>query len=186
MRMHPLLSTPIRRVLAASLLALGAAAPAYAVDPPVLVRFDGGIGSQPLRAAANPDDSQANRVFGVLPGGAPWVIEDLDALVRVNGSILAKGEGLLLAGTNNIGTPGAIERVRARLFCDGIAHTSASFPLADDGDFTIGGFLTPTPPSPCNNPVLLILNDAGATPAADRWFAAGIPKVKVPKPPKAP
>lgn len=184
MRTLHALPASLGRALAASLLALGAAAPAFAVDPAPLVRFDGGIGSQPLRAAAaNPDESQANRVFSILPGGAPWVIEDLEALVRVDGSVLIKGEGLLLAGGNSIGTPGAVERVRARLFCDGVPHTSASFPLADDGDFKIGGFLTPTPPSPCNSPVLLILNDAGPTPAADRWFAAGIPKVKVPKAP---
>jgi hypothetical protein len=34
-----------------------------------LVRFDGGIGSQPLRAGA-----LVNDVFGVSPGGRPWVI----------------------------------------------------------------------------------------------------------------
>ncbi|HEX7889923.1 MAG TPA: hypothetical protein VF522_11230 [Ramlibacter sp.] len=186
MRTYRSLSASLGGVVAACLLAFGAAAPAFAVDPPVLVRFDGGIGSQPLRAGATPDDSASNRVFGVQPGGVPWVIEDLKALIRVDGSVQIKGEGLLLGGTNNIGTRGGTENVRARLFCGGIAHTSAPFPLEADGDFTIKGTLTPAlapPPTVCENPVLLILNDAGATPAADRWFAAGILKPKAPKAP---
>ncbi len=37
--------------------------------------------------------------------------------------------------------------------------------------FEIRDALTPLPPSPCTNPVLLILNAGGS------WFAAGIPKL---------
>lgn len=150
----------IRRWLPAALLAM-AAAPAVAAQP--LVRFDGGIGSQPLAAAG------ANQVLGVNPGGVPWVIDRLRADVDVDASIRVDGRGLLLAGGNNVGTAGG-QSVRARLFCAGVAHDSELVPLDSRGDFRIQGFLNPFPPSPCNNPVLLIVSGNG------RWFAAGIPR----------
>jgi hypothetical protein len=129
-----------------------------------LVRFEGGIGVQPLRAGALP-----NTVFGVNPGGQPWVISRLSASVRLNGKISVEGRGLLLGGGNNIGTNGG-QSVRARLICGGVFHDSALVPLEADGDFRIDGFVTPNPPFPCTTPVLLIISAGG------NWFAAGIPK----------
>jgi hypothetical protein len=152
----------------ASLLALAAAAPAHADDR--LVRFDGGIGSQPLRAGVvGGPVAQVNDVFGIPPGGRPWVIADLRADVRPGGRIRADGRGLLLGGGNGIGTPGG-QSVRARLICGGVFHDSELVPLDANGDFRIDGALTPVPPSPCASPVLLVVNTGGA------WFAAGIPK----------
>jgi hypothetical protein len=129
-----------------------------------LVRFDGGIGETPVSNLTT-----ANAVLGVRPGGQPWVIERLTAKVRTDGRITVSGRGLLLAGGNGIGTAGG-QLVEARLFCDGVQHDTALVPLDADGDFQIDDVLTPTPPSPCNHPVLLIVN------ATNAWFAAGIPK----------
>ena len=136
---------------------------ASAADP--LVRFEDGIGVQPLRAGALP-----NVVHGVNPGGQPWVISRLSADVYTDGQIRVDGRGLLLAGGNNIGTAGG-QSVRARLICAGVPHNSDLVPLDVRGDFSISGFLIPTPPAPCNNPVLLIVSGGG------NWFAAGIPKL---------
>jgi hypothetical protein len=129
-----------------------------------LVRFDGGIGVNPVSAGP-----AANVVRGVSPGGQPWVIRELRAGVEVDGRLKANGRGLLLAGGNGIGTTGN-QSVRAVLFCGNVAHGSALVPLEADGDFTIDDTLTPLPPNPCESPVLLIVN------GADRWFAAGIPR----------
>jgi len=129
-----------------------------------LVRFDGGIGSQPLRSGAVP-----NVVNGVNPGGVPWVIADLKADVRVDGGIRVDGRGLLLGGTNNIGRNGG-QSVRARLFCGGVAHDTAVVPLDEAGDFRIDDVLVPAPPNPCASAVLLIVSAGG------NWFAAGIPR----------
>jgi hypothetical protein len=153
---------PAAAVLA-GLLALGALVPATAAAES-LVRFEDGIGSQPLRAGAAP-----NAVFGQNPGGVPWVISRLSAEVRTDGRIRADGRGLLLAGGNGIGTNGG-QSVRARLFCAGVPSDSELVQLDERGDFRIEGFLNPFPPAVCATPVLLIISANGA------WFAAGIPK----------
>ncbi|TFZ05553.1 hypothetical protein EZ313_02455 [Ramlibacter henchirensis] len=159
---------PLARLAAVVGISLFHASVALADDP--LARFRGGIGSQPLAAAGAP-----NNVFDVNPGGRPWVIERLSADVQVDGRIRVDGRGLLLAGGNGIGTPGG-QTVRARLFCAGVPHDSDETDALDaEGDFRLGGFLTPRPPNPCNTPVLLIVN-VPTTAAAPVWFAAGIPK----------
>ncbi|MCX7900106.1 MAG: hypothetical protein N2444_08515 [Methylocystis sp.] len=43
---------------------------------------------------------------GVPPGGRPWPISSFRATIRTNGSIEAKGEGLVLGGGGAIGTRG--------------------------------------------------------------------------------
>ncbi len=129
-----------------------------------LVRFDGGIAETPVSSV-----DTANVVLGVRPGGQPWVIDRLTARVRTDGHISVIGRGLLLAGGNGIGTNGA-QMVEARLFCEGVQHDTRLVALETDGDFEIDDVLTPTPPSPCNHPVLLIVNANGV------WFAAGIPR----------
>lgn len=130
-----------------------------------LARFEGGIGSQPLRSGALP-----NVVHNTNPGGIPWVISRLSADVKTDGRVSVAGRGLLLGGGNNVGRTGN-QSVRARLFCDGVAHDTNTVPLDPDGDFRIDDTLMPMPPNPCNNAVLLIVSAGG------NWFAAGIPKL---------
>ena len=152
--------------MVAAALGLGAAGAASAADS--LARFEGGIGSQPLRASA-PGVAAANDVFGVNPGGRPWVIAQLSADVKTDGRISVAGRGLLLAGGNSVGYTGN-QSVRARLVCAGVFHDTALVALEPDGDFRIDDVLVPTPPNPCASPVLLIVSGGGS------WFAAGIPK----------
>ena len=152
--------------LAAALVAAASmiAAPASAAES--LVSFEGGIGSQPLRAGA-----LVNDVNGVPPGGRPWVISRLTAEVSAEGGIRVDGRGLLLAGGGGIGTP-AGQSVRARLYCDNVVvgDSLQLVALQPTGDFRIDSVLSNPPPSVCKTPVLLILNRTGS------WFAAGIPK----------
>jgi hypothetical protein len=155
-----------RLIVGASLVCLVAVL--FALPTPAeqsLARFDGGIGATPLRAGG-----AANQVQGVNPGGLPWVITSLKANVQVDGHIRVDGRGLLFAGGNLVGRSGNVS-VRARLYCDTIAHDSSPVPLDSDGDFTIEGDLAPLPPITCANPVLLVLNGGGTA-----WFAAGVPR----------
>jgi hypothetical protein len=157
----------MRKLFISSLFMLALAA-FFAVPVPAdqsLARFEGGIGSTPLRSGGTP-----NLVQGVPAGGLPWVITSLKANVQDDGHIRVDGRGVLLAGGNNIGRNGG-QSVRARLYCDATAHDSGAVPLDSDGDFTIDGPLTPMPPVICGNPTLLILNGAGTA-----WFAAGVPR----------
>jgi len=162
------------RQLLAGALALGLAISVTALadddsdrDGRPLVRFDGGIGSQPLRSGGTP-----NVVQGVNPGGIAWVIGDLRAVVRADGRISVDGRGLLLAGGNNVGTPGGPRDVSATLFCSGIAHDSDAAAVAANGDFRIDSPLYPAPADACASPVLLIRSNSNGVPGS--WFAAGI------------
>lgn len=167
----------LRTLIVVALLAGTFALPAMADE--ILLKFKGGIGVNPVSSAAGTANADGtfpnvnrNDVRGVPPGGQPWVIESLRADVRVDGRIRVDGRGLLLSGGNGIGTTGG-QQVRAVLFCGpglGVAHSSGFVALEPDGDFRIDGVLDPTLPSPCENPVLLIVNAGG------RWFAAGIPQ----------
>ena len=146
-----------------------------------LVRFDGGIGVDPVSGIAS-NAPAPNVVRGVPPGGFPWVVKRLRADVKADGRVHVDVRGLLLAGGNVIGTNGG-QRVMAMLFCgapgaggslgDATAHGSdpAGVPLAANGDVEIDDVLTPVPPSPCDSPALLIV-----TPGTHHWFAAGIPE----------
>jgi hypothetical protein len=141
-------------------------------DKNVLVKFDGGIGSQPFAAsAAGPI---ANDVKGVPPGGRPWPIGALKATVNLDGTISVKGKGMILGGGANVGRPAIPRQVAATLFCGDLTFNSAPTDLDAAGDFKISGALSAVPPNPCNAPILLIRNYAAGAPGP--WFAAGIPK----------
>lgn len=162
-------------------MALGIAAGVFA-EPAMadgaLAKFDGGIGVDPVAGVAA-GVPVLNAVHGVPPGGRPWVIERLKVKVKEDGSISAKGEGLVLAATDAIGTTGAIKFVAASLFCGATESDSGAFPISANGNFVVAGSLSPTPPNPCATPVLLIRNatdaQTGNAGALSAWFAAGIP-----------
>jgi len=146
-----------------------------------LVRFEGGIGVDPVAGIANPatdangvttGDAVRNDVMGIAPGGRNWVIKELNVRVRQDGRISGRGEGLLLSATNAIGTIGGVTQVVATLFCGGVASNSDPVVLDAGGDFQLTGVLNPLPPTPCTSPVLLIRNYANGAPGS--WFAAGI------------
>ena len=133
-----------------------------------LVKFSGGIGDIST-------GSTNTSVRGVLAAGQIWVIRDLAADVKQDGTIRVDGRGLLLGSGDAVGSNGNAS-VFATLFCanDGnVQHSStpAGVPLEVDGDFRINDTLSPAPPNTCDSPVLLIrVTGPGA------WFAAGIPK----------
>ncbi len=162
-----------------------------------LFNFDGAIGVQPLRAGGT-----ANAVAGVNPGGAPWGMTSFRAVIKNTGEIRAVGTGVLLWGTDNIGTRGGPRQVIVSLFCrnapvpPAVAGTVQTTPfnslpvdLDEDGDFEVRGTLADAtgaaPPLNCgddvdNRPVLLVravtpANPTTGAPAAPgAWFAAGV------------
>ena len=74
-------------------------------NKPVLT-FNGGAGVIPLVSVTGCPTAcveNLNVVRGVVPGGVPWVINQLKAQVSANGSINVSGQGLVLAGSANPG-----------------------------------------------------------------------------------
>ena len=133
-----------------------------------LVRFSGGIGDIST-------GSTNTTVRGVAAAGQIWVIRDLAADVKQDGSIRVDGRGLLLGAGDAVGSNGNA-RVFATLFCanDGnVPHSTnpEGVPLEVNGDFRIDDTLSPPPPNPCTSPVLLIRVTGSGV-----WFAAGIPR----------
>ena len=169
----------VSRCLSAVSLALLAAA-ASAAQPPVLLKFKGAIGVDPLTAAGGADT--LNVVRGISPGGRAWVIRKLDATVYADASIVVQGKGLLFSSGDLIGTRGAVAQVSATLSCGPADATASKYnsepaPLDQAGNFKIQSKLSDaaniaTLPQPCENPQLLIRNHGNSGPGS--WFAAGI------------
>ena len=173
----------VKKILA-FLLFLGVIFPlSAAADDDTLARFKGGIGVIPVSSGVAPVVSQltsevVNRNFvrGVQPAGQIWVIDKLEARVRMNGHIRVKGEGLILGGGNNAGRATG-QSVFATLICEAAApfvERSTNLTgvlLAPNGDFEINDTLAPLPPFECASPMLLI-----RTAGSGNWFAVGIPR----------
>jgi hypothetical protein len=157
-----------RHLVRLALVVAGALAAGQAIASDTIVQFNRGIGVDPVAGITN-GAPVLNTVLGVPPGGRPWVIRKLRATVFADGSINARGAGLLLAGGDGIGTRATIAQVVATLFCGGVAFTSAAADLDTAGNFSIRSSLGAVP-NPCATPVLLIRNAGGA----QTWFAAGI------------
>jgi hypothetical protein len=179
----------MQRILLVSILAVllgGFFAPLLAADNNAdrnqdnsFVKFRGGIGVVPISNVAvdanNAVTVTRNMVRGVNSPGQIWRIEDLDARIKSNGDIKVLGEGLLLAGGNNIGT-NAGQSVAAQLFCGDQSFTSPGVPLETNGDFKIDAILSPLPlPATCETPILLIRSINLTTGVLGAWFAAGVP-----------
>lgn len=157
-------------MIAVGLAATLFGAPAMAAG--TLVKFEGGIGVDPVVGVSN-GAQVSNVVHGIAPGGRPWVISRLKADIKEDGQILVKGEGLVFSAGDVIGTPGPITAVAASLFCGAQELDSAGAAIDASGSFTIAGTLNGTPANPCPTPVLLIRNASSG--ALGPWFAAGVP-----------
>lgn len=168
------------KTVALVLLCLVTLGPLSATADDTLAKFRGGIGVIPVSSGqgtlATATVVNRNIVRGVQPAGQIWVISDLKAKVKADGSIKVDGRGLLLGGGNNIGF-NANANVLATLICEAAvpfterSTSAAGVPLEANGDFEIDDVLTPAPTT-CASPVLLIRNAANLG-----WFAAGIRKV---------
>jgi hypothetical protein len=117
---------------------------------------------------------QAGNIVGnITGGGQPWTTTNGRAKVDLSrGRVDFEVDGLVLAGGNTIGTPGAINQVMGTLLCDpGGANVSINTPLvtlSPQGDAEFSGSVPPIPTTcTSSNTVFLILIPQG------RWIANG-------------
>jgi hypothetical protein len=140
--MKPALRVAAVSALALSLLAVAAARADDGSDGNAL-RWRSVIG---LLAAGNEVGSGSGKVLG---GGQPWTTLGGKASVDVvKGRLAFDVRGLVFAGGNAVGTPGAIVQVKGTLVCDtdGSANGGNSVlvdtplvPLDDEGNASFGG-----------------------------------------------
>jgi len=116
-----------------------------------------------------------NTVDGITGAGQPW--STLGGKARVD---LASGRaefevrGLVLAGGNAIGTPGAITMVEGTLACNTtppVAINTPLVPLSARGDAEFEGTIGPIPTT-CTPANVAFLIRIQSTPT-DRWIANG-------------
>ncbi len=110
-------------------------------------------------------------LFGVKPGGAPWVIGKGEAKARRDGSVKVEVEGLIIptTGTN------PVNGIAATVYCGGSAvGTTKAYPFSADGDAKFEARLPKSLPSPCLAPAVLLNPAPNGTVAAAYIAATGV------------
>jgi hypothetical protein len=115
-----------------------------------------------------------NLVGNIAGGGQPWSTLGGEAHVNIrSGRIEFEVRGLVLAGGNAIGTPGAVNQVKGTVVCGAGTPTQMVIdtplvPLSAQGDAEFEGSFGPLPSvcTPANVAFLVRI-------AADRWIANG-------------
>lgn len=95
-------------------------------------------------------------LFGVNPGGAPWVIDRSKVEVRRDGRVKARIEGLVIPTAPQNGT-NPLSALAATVYCGGMAvGTTGAVRFSTDGDARIDEQLDAALPKPCLVPAVLI------------------------------
>jgi len=174
-----------RKALIVTGLALGAAVVGQnaSADPLDILRDSGNN----LRWQSVIGIAQAGNVVGTGTGavtGAPGPWSALGGHVNVglkNGKIDFEVSGLVLAGGNAIGTPGAVVQVKGTLVCDtdgsasGLNSVLVETPpvdLSEEGDAQFHGSVGALPAVCATEPDIAFLIRAGAS-ATAKWIANG-------------
>jgi len=121
----------------------------------------------------------SNVVGGITGGGQPWSTREGEVLVELdNGFVVFEVRGLVLAGGNTIGTPGAVNQVKGTLVCGpgSASPTVIDTPLVPldaqgNAEFS-GSFSSPTAGCSAMDAAFLVRTAGGA------WIGNG--SVRVP------
>jgi len=111
-------------------------------------------------------------LFGVDPGGLPWVIARGEARVRRNGRVKVRVEGLVIPTPPQNGT-NPVSNIAASVYCGGtLVATTDPVPFSPAGDARIDATLKAAVPSPCLAPAVLLNPAPGGVVAARTYIAA--------------
>jgi hypothetical protein len=95
-------------------------------------------------------------LFGVNPGGAPWVIGKGEARVRRGGRVEVRVRGLVIPTAPQNGT-NPLSGIAATVYCGGTAvGTTRAVPFSPAGDARIEDRLSAKLPEPCLVPAVLL------------------------------
>ncbi|HEX3318195.1 MAG TPA: hypothetical protein VHR88_09255 [Solirubrobacteraceae bacterium] len=129
---------------------------------------------------ATPSEAAATEptIHGVVPGGAPWVLQRGDVQLKGDGKLNLRLQGLVIPVAPGNGTPGPVTTINASLYCGADANhtpaaTTRTVPISRSGDARIADTIS-VPPT-CLAPVILVHPNpapdgtSGAYIAVDGW-----------------
>lgn len=121
-----------------------------------------------LAGVRGPYVGATNPIRGVNGGGIPWNIAEGKVILKADGSLEVKVEGLVLATTGANPIPNFRAIVSCQTIEDGAAAvrnvSTDPFPANTTGDSKIAA--TVALPSPCFAPIVFVTSPTGS------WFAA--------------
>jgi hypothetical protein len=111
-------------------------------------------------------------LFGVKPGGLPWVVSRSHVEVRRDGRVEVSVRGLVIPTPPQNGT-NPVSNLAATVFCNGSAvGTTKAVAFSTAGDARIEDTLAKPLPSPCLVPAVLLNPAPGGAIAAGTYIAA--------------
>jgi hypothetical protein len=111
-------------------------------------------------------------LFGVHPGGLPWVVSRSRVEVRRDGRVEVRVRGLVIPTAPQNGT-NPVSNLAATVFCNGSAvGTTHAVPFSPAGNARIEDTLATPLPSPCLVPAVLLNPAPGGTIATGTYIAA--------------
>ena len=117
-----------------------------------------------------PYTGAANPIRGIPGGGAAWRIDKAHGILRADGDLEIRVEGLVLTSTGTNPQPAFRAVVSCLSIESGSAVTTnlvtAPFPATTAGDASFDGSVSL--PSPCLAPIVFVTTGAGDPP---RWFS---------------
>lgn len=135
----------------AGVVAVGLAAVAVAV--PVAISHDGGPLLRSGVAGSTPPAAGGPTLFGVVPGGAPWVA-DSDSRIKLtrSGKLEAEIVGLVIPGRT---PPNPLATLSASVVCNGkVVATTGTVPFSPEGNAEVEAQVSL--PDTCLAPAVLI------------------------------
>jgi hypothetical protein len=133
------------------------------------------VGSFTTPASCNVPPATPVGVGCINGAGQPWTTLGGQADVNLaNGQLDFNVNGLVLAGGNSIGTPGAVATVKGTLICinttpaTNVIIDTVFVPLSSTGDARFSGSVGPIPTSCTSSNIAFLIRIA-----ADRWIANG-------------
>jgi hypothetical protein len=160
-------SRPHRFIAALAAVALAAGAgTAFADD-----HGGGDHGGRVLESDIFGSQPTGPTLFGVKPGGAPWVIRRGEAEVRRDGRVEVRVRGLVIPTAPQNGT-NPLPGIAATVFCGGAAvGTTETVPFSPAGDARIEDRIARLP-QPCLAPAVLLNPQIGAAVNPGIYIAA--------------
>jgi len=166
----------MHQALRKSLIVSGLALAAAAIGQSASANQDDVVRWQSVIGIAAPNNVVGTGTGAATGGGTPWSAQGGRVNVDLTtGRITFEVQGLVLAGGNSIGTPGAVVQVKGTLVCDTDGSASGNSILVDtplveldeQGDATFNGKVGSLPAVCATEPDLAFLIRVGA----GRWIA---------------